>query len=259
MKDVQNERDERNIPINKVGIRGLRIPIVVRDQQQKTQSTIADVNMYVNLPHHYRGTHMSRFGEILHRYSHDLSLEHLEAILSEMKQRFDCEEAHLEISFPYFIMKSAPVSGVKSYMEYRCSVQASLANTLSLTMGVEIPIHSLCPCSKEISAYGAHNQRGIVRIQARTKGFVWFEELISLAEKQASAPLFTILKRSDEKYITERAYTNAKFVEDTARDIALALNRDERIVWYHIEVENEESIHNHNAYACITRDKTHED
>ncbi|URA09793.1 GTP cyclohydrolase FolE2 [Thermospira aquatica] len=259
MKDVQNERDERNIPINKVGIRGLRIPIVVRDQSQQRQATIADVNMYVNLPHHYRGTHMSRFGEILHRYAHDLSLEHLESILTEMKQRFECEEAHIEISFPYFIMKSAPVSGMQSYMEYRCSVQASLGENLSLTMGVEVPIHSLCPCSKEISSYGAHNQRGIVRIQAQTKGFVWFEELISLAEKQASAPLFTILKRSDEKYITEKAYTNAKFVEDTARDIALALNRDERILWYHIEVENEESIHNHNAYACIMRNKTDED
>lgn len=258
MKDVQSEKDHRNIPINKVGIRNLRIPIVVRDQQNKTQPTIADVNMYVNLPHHYRGTHMSRFGEILHRYAHDLSLETLLSILEEMKSRFECEEAHIEIRFPYFLVKSAPVSGTKSYMEYLCSVKASLGEKLSLVMEVEVPIHSLCPCSKEISSYGAHNQRGIVRIQAKTSSFVWFEELITIAEKNASAPLFAILKRSDEKYITEKAYMNAKFVEDTARDIALALNRDERILWYQVEVENYESIHNHNAYAAIIKEKDNE-
>jgi len=259
MKDVQNERDYRNIPINKVGIRNLRIPLVVRDQQNKTQSTIAEVNMYVNLPHHYRGTHMSRFGEILHRYAHDLSLENLTAMLQEMKERFDCEEAHVEIAFPYFVLKAAPVSGMKSYMEYHCMIRASLVDRLRLMMEVEVPVHSLCPCSKEISNYGAHNQRGVVRIQARTTAFVWFEELIAIAEKNASAPLYAILKRSDEKYITEKAYMNAKFVEDTARDIALVLNRDERIIWYQVEVENYESIHNHNAYASITREKFHED
>lgn len=259
MKDVQNERDYRNIPINKVGIRNLRIPIVVRDQKNQTQSTIADVNMYVDLPHHYRGTHMSRFGEILHRYAHDLSLDTLKAILEEMKQRFECEEAHLEIRFPYFISKPAPVSGVQSYMEYQCCVQATLSDHLSLIMGVEVPVHSLCPCSKEISNYGAHNQRGIVRILAKTKGFVWFEDLINIAERNASAPLFAILKRSDERYLTEKAYLNAKFVEDTARDIALSVDRDTRFTWYQVEVENYESIHNHNAYASITREMLHED
>jgi len=259
MKDVQNERDYRNIPIDKVGIKNLRVPIVVRDQKSKTQSTIADVNMYVNLPHHYRGTHMSRFGEILHRYIQDLSIENLRAMLEEMKTKFECEEAHIEIRFPYFISKEAPVSHVPSYMEYQCSIRAKLSDALCIQMGVEVPVHSLCPCSKEISAYGAHNQRGVVRIEAKTTAFVWFEELITIAEKNASAPLFSILKRSDEKYITEKAYMNAKFVEDTARDIALALDRDSRIVWYQVEVENYESIHNHNAYALITRDKSHED
>lgn len=255
MKDVQNERDNRNIPINKVGVSNLSYPISVLDKNGTLQHTVATLNMFVDLPHQYRGTHMSRFIEIIARHSMNLDIHNLDTILKEIRTAFDCETAHLEIEFPYFIIKKAPVSKIESPMEYHCRVETRLGNTekLELLAEVSVPVHSLCPCSKEISRFGAHNQRGLVTIKVRTNKMVWFEELIDIAETSASAPLYTLLKREDEKFVTEQAYENPKFVEDTARDVALALNQDNRILWYTVEVKNFESIHNHNAYASITK------
>jgi GTP cyclohydrolase IB len=255
MKDIQSERDERNVPINKVGINNLTYPISLLDRKGEVQHTVAKINMYVDLPHQYRGTHMSRFIEVVSRHNMNLQINNLDEILKDMKSTFDCETAHLEIEFPYFIIKKAPVSQIESPMEYICKVEAQLgiSGKLELVMSVKVPVHNLCPCSKEISTDGAHNQRGVVTIKAITSRMVWFEELITIAEENSSAPLFTLLKREDEKFITELAYHNPKFVEDSARDIALALDQESRILWYSVEVENFESIHNHNAYASITK------
>lgn len=255
MRDVQNERDERNIPINKVGISGLSYPLSVLDRNGEVQHTVANINMYVDLPHHYRGTHMSRFIEIIGRNNINLRLNELDKILREMKETFDCETSHFEIEFPYFMEKAAPVSKIKSLMEYRCRLEAKMGHNgkLELLMEVKVPVHNLCPCSKEISECGAHNQRGIVTIKAITSKLVWFEELIAVAESCSSAPLYTLLKREDEKFITELAYKNPKFVEDTAREAAVELNKNPRIIWYSVEVRNLESIHNHDAYACISK------
>lgn len=253
MKDVQNERDERNISIHKVGIHGLSYPVCVREPGGTIQHTVASLNLFVDLPHQYRGTHMSRFIEVTERHAMDMKLSSLDEILKDMLETFDCETAHLDISFPYFIRKSAPVSGMQSMMEYRARVEGSLTRgkKLALIMEITVPVHNLCPCSKEISEYGAHNQRGEVKIRAVTNKLVWFEELIQIAEDASSAPLYALLKREDEKWVTEKSYENPKFVEDAARDVAVMLNQDPRIDGYSIEVSNFESIHNHNAYASI--------
>lgn len=243
------------MPINKVGVNDLRYPISVMDRNGESQHTVALINMYVDLPHHYRGTHMSRFIEVLSRHSMNLKLNNLDQILKEIKDTFDCETSHLEVEFPYFISKKAPVSQIESPMEYICRIEAKMGSSgkLELQIEVRVPVHNLCPCSKEISQFGAHNQRGLVTIKAVSSKMVWFEELIEIAEKSSSAPLFTLLKREDEKFVTELAYNNPKFVEDTARDAAIALNADSRILWYSVEVRNFESIHNHNAYASIVK------
>ncbi len=255
MHDVQNEKDNRNIPINKVGINNLSYPISVLDRNNYAQHTIATINMYVDLPHHYRGTHMSRFLEVVSRHNINLELISLDKILKDMKDSFESETSHLEIEFPYFIYKKAPVSKIESPMEYFCRVEAKMNNNnvLEIWMEVRVPVHNLCPCSKEISRHGAHNQRGLVTIKALISKLVWFEELIQIAENSSSAPLYSLLKREDEKYITELAYKNPRFVEDTAREIALQLNEEARIKLYSVEVKNFESIHNHNAYACIEK------
>jgi GTP cyclohydrolase I len=256
VKDVQSERDTRNLPINKVGINQLSFPISVLDRSGKPQHTIARINMYVDLPHHYRGTHMSRFIEVISRHNINLKQEGLDQILKDMRKTFNCETSHLELEFPYFIYKKAPVSKIESPMEYICRVEAKLGKSekLELIIEVDVPVHSLCPCSKEISSEGAHNQRGVMKIRVIASKMVWFEELIDIAEKSASAPLFTLLKREDEKYITEMAYQNPRFVEDAARDVVTLLNQDNRILWYSVEVTNFESIHNHNAYAYIEKE-----
>ena len=251
MKDIQNHRDDRNIDIDQVGVKGIRYPITVLDKDLGEQQTVAEINMYVNLPRYYKGTHMSRFVEILNEHSRRISLENFPEILEEMKDRLDAESTHMEMRFPYFISKPAPVTGSRGLMEYQCAIKGSLNCESDLIVKIHVPITTLCPCSKEISEYGAHNQRGEVRLQVRFKKFVWIEDMIKLVEESASCEVFSVLKREDEKFVTEKAYENPMFVEDIVREIALKLREDPNITWFAVESENFESIHNHNAYAYI--------
>lgn len=255
MKDIQKHRDSRNIDIDQVGVKGIRYPITVLDKNMGEQQTVARINMYVNLPRYYKGTHMSRFVEILNEHSRRISLQHFSEILEEMKKRLNAESAHMEITFPYFINKAAPVTGSEGMMEYECTFKGSLNRGSDLVTGIHVPISTLCPCSKEISDFGAHNQRGEVRLQVRFKRFIWIEDLIGLVEKCASCDVYSVLKREDEKYVTEKSYNNPMFVEDVVREIAQRLNADPNITWFAIESENFESIHNHNAYAYIEKHK----
>jgi GTP cyclohydrolase IB len=257
MKDVQNETDYRNLAINKVGIRNIKYPISVLDRAHAAQHTVADVNLYVQLPEQFRGTHMSRFVEILNRYQREIDVRNLDEILASMREHLHSEAAYLELSFPYFIEKQAPVSKASSLMEYNCNMMASQHRDGSkdFVLTVKVPIMTLCPCSKEISDRGAHNQRSLVTVAARTNALVWIEELIELVEKQSVLDLYALLKREDEKFVTERAYDNPMFVEDVVREVALALRADPRIEWFTVESENMESIHNHNAYAFVEIDR----
>ena len=254
MKDVQKEEDFRNIPIDKVGIKNLRYPIVVQDKENEFQQTVANINMYVDLPHHVKGTHMSRFVEMLHIFRQELSLQAFSRILNDMKKQLNAKSSHIEISFPYFVKKTAPVSGSSGLMDYSCSIlgKNDKNGKVDLISKVEVPMTSVCPCSKEISDYGAHNQRGVIKMAVKFKKFIWIEDLIKIAENSASCEVFSVLKRSDEKEVTERAFENPKFVEDIARDVAVALDKDKNIVWFEVSVENFESIHNHSAYAYIS-------
>lgn len=256
MDDIQKQPDSRNIPIDKVGVKNLRYPITVLDRAHETQHTIGSINMYVNLPHHFRGTHMSRFIEILNEHHHALHIDTVGEILRKMKERLEAEEAHMEVRFVYFVEKEAPVSRARSLMEYQCLYSGTLNEKEDFILGVKIPVTSLCPCSKEISARGAHNQRSVITIKVRSKALVWLEELIQIGESSGSSPLFALLKREDEKAVTEAAYDRPVFVEDIVRDVAVKLHRDDRITWFHVESENDESIHNHSAYASIERKKT---
>ena len=255
MKDIQKHRDRRNIDIDQVGVKGIRYPITVLDKNMGEQQTVARINMYVNLPRYYKGTHMSRFVEILNEHSRRISLQNFSEILEEMKKRLNAESAHMEITFPYFINKAAPMSGSEGMMEYECTFKGSLNRGSDLVTIIHVPISTLCPCSKEISDYGAHNQRGEVRLQVRFKKFIWIEDLVELVEKSASCEVYSVLKREDEKYVTEKSYNNPMFVEDVVREIAQKLNADPNITWFAIESENFESIHNHNAYAYIEKHK----
>jgi len=255
--DVQGSIDSRQLPINKVGIKSIRHPVRVMDKSDGVQHTIATFNMYVGLPHNFKGTHMSRFVEILNHQEKELSVESFEAMLRHMVQRLEAETGHVEMTFPYFINKAAPVSGVKSLMDYEVTFIGEILHGGSYrqTMKVVVPVTSLCPCSKKISERGAHNQRSHVTVSACTNSLVWIEELVQLVETQASCELYGLLKRPDEKFITEKAYDNPKFVEDMVRDVAAVLNAEPRIDAYVVESENFESIHNHSAYALIERDK----
>ncbi len=252
LSDVQKEKDLRQVHIRKVGVRDLNYPVTVLDRVNKAQNTVANINMFVDLPHNYRGTHMSRFVEVIERHKVDLNIHNLEEILDDMIGTFSCETAHIEIRFPYFIRKEAPVSKNSSLMEYGCKLEARKNRSLDMKLTVKVPVTNLCPCSKEISAYGAHSQRGIIKITVESTKFIWVEELIRIAEDSSSSPVYTLLKRVDEKYVTEHAYDNPRFVEDAAREVAVRLRDDNRIKSFQIEVENFESIHNHSAYACIT-------
>lgn len=255
--DVQNQHDTRHLAIDKVGIKGIRHPVVVKDKSSGVQHTIALFNMYVYLPHDFKGTHMSRFVEILNQHGREISVESFQTILEEMVQRLEAKSGYIEMSFPYFVNKTAPVSGVQSLLDYDVTFIGEIENGQSrLTTKVLVPVTSLCPCSKKISERGAHNQRSHVTLTIRSNQLVWIEEIIRFAEDQASSELYGLLKRPDEKYVTEYAYDNPKFVEDMVRDIAVALNADNRIDAYVVESENFESIHNHSAYALIERDKT---
>ncbi len=254
--DVQGSADTRRIAIDKVGIKDIRHPVRVRDRSGVEQHTVATFNMYVYLPHNFKGTHMSRFVQILNHQERELSVGSFKEMLAEMSGRLESEAGHIEMRFPFFINKRAPVTGVESLLDYDVTFIGEIRDGhATLDIKVVVPVTSLCPCSKEISAYGAHNQRSHVTVQVRTRGFVWIEELIEMVEREASSELYGLLKRPDEKYVTERAYDNPKFVEDMVRDVATRLNRDERIAAYIVESENFESIHNHSAYALIERDK----
>ena len=252
--DVQGSADTRRLAIDKVGIKAIRHPVGVADRDGGVQHTIATFNMYVGLPHNFKGTHMSRFVEILNAHEREISVESFQTMLRDMVKRLEAEFGHIEMTFPYFINKAAPVSGVKSLMDYEITFAGEVSrDDYSFTMKVVVPVTSLCPCSKKISEYGAHNQRSHVTITARTNSHIWIEELVGIAEQEASCELYGLLKRPDEKYVTERAYDNPKFVEDLVRDVATALNRDTRIDGYVVESENFESIHNHSAYALIEK------
>ena len=259
IEDVQGRADTRRLPINRVGIKDIRHPVRVKDRSAGEQHTIATFNMYVSLPHNFKGTHMSRFVEILHG-EREISVESFSAMLEKMTTRLEADTGHIEMSFPFFVMKKAPVSGVESLMDYHASLIGERRDgKTEMWVRVVVPVTSLCPCSKKISEYGAHNQRSHVTIKAKLRSHLWIEEIIGIAESEASSELYGILKRPDEKYVTERAYDNPKFVEDMVRDVAARLNADERIAAYTVESENFESIHNHSAYALIERDKEAEE
>ena len=257
MKDTQNQRDYRNIPIDKVGIKNLRYPITVRDRRDGSQNTVATINMYVDLPHKYKGTHMSRFVEMLPLLQTEISLQKFSEILESMKKHLNAASAHIEVTFPYFIEKKAPVSISPGLMDYTCRIigNSDPSGKIDLVSEVIVPISSVCPCSLEISDHGAHNQRGEVQLATRFKKFIWMEDMIELVEAAASTGVYSVLKRVDEKRVTETAFANPKFVEDIVRDIAKKLEEDDNITWFSVSAENFESIHNHSAYAHITSDQ----
>lgn len=253
LKDTQNERDERNIPIERVGVKSLRYPVTVRNQDGSDQHTVATVAMAVDLPHHYKGTHMSRFVEVLNSHGQCLDVRHMSGLPQELLKRLEAQRAHVELSFPFFRSKPAPVTKKEGMMDYevRFEVEAASEGKVDFIITVMVPVATLCPCSKAISEYGAHNQRGVVTYSVRTKSLVWIEELIDRVESSASCQLYSLLKRPDEKAVTERAYENPVFVEDLVRNVAAKTNDDPRVTWYRVEAENFESIHNHNAYAVV--------
>ena len=251
MPDMQQSRDDRNIAIDKVGVKDIRYPIVVQDKHHEEQHTVARVNMFVDLPHHFKGTHMSRFIEVLNLYHGEISVNNLETILAEMKKRLEAGSAHLELEFPYFIEKRAPASGARGLMEYQCRMLGILGEHFDFVLEVSVPVTSLCPCSKEISERGAHNQRSMVNVKIRYRDHIWLEDLVEWVEGCASAPVYSLLKREDEKAVTEQAYDNPMFVEDMVRAITEKLKSVPEITWFQVQCENFESIHNHSAYAQV--------
>ncbi len=256
IEDVQGSADTRRIAINKVGIKDIRHPVRVGDRSEGEQHTIATFNMYVYLPHNFKGTHMSRFVAILNNHEREITVQSFKEMLTEMADRLESEVGHIEMSFPFFVNKAAPVSGVRSLMDYEVTLIGEIRDGIpQMWQKVLVPVTSLCPCSKSISAYGAHNQRSHVTVTIKTRDFMWIEEIIDLVEQEASSELYGLLKRPDEKLVTERAYDNPKFVEDMVRDVAGRLNQDDRVAAYVVESENFESIHNHSAYALIEHDK----
>jgi GTP cyclohydrolase IB len=252
--DVQNMPDSRNIPIDKVGVKGLRYPICVKDRQKKTQHTVGLFDLFVSLPQEFKGTHMSRFIEVLNEYRGEISIQRFEEILEKIKTKLHAQTAHMNVEFPYFMDKQAPVTGTPGLMCYSCFMRGALAQRFDLIVGVEVPVTTVCPCSKEISEYGAHNQRGLVRIQLRFKKFFWIEEIIEVVESSVRSEVYSLLKRPDEKFVTERAYDNPMFVEDVVRAVLSRLEATNNFPWYRVEAENFESIHNHSAYAMIEKD-----
>lgn len=255
LKDTQSERDTRGIAIDRVGVRGLRYPMEVRDKAHKLQSTIATVALTVDLPHQFKGTHMSRFVEVLNECGSTLHVDNIQTILRALTKRLHSERAHVTFEFPFFLEKSAPATGAKGLMDYNIRFDAEIAkNKVDFVATVIVPVATLCPCSKAISDRGAHNQRGQVVYSVRFKKPIWVEDLIALVEQSASCELYSLLKRPDEKAVTERAYDNPVFVEDLVRNIAARSNQERNITWYRVEAENFESIHNHNAYALIEKE-----
>lgn len=254
LQDKQSERDHRELRIDKVGVRGLRFPIQIRDKAHTLQNTIATIGLYVDLPKEFKGTHMSRFIEVLNAHGRVVHVENITDILYAMQEKLKAATAHLEMEFPFFLVKKAPVSGRESVMDYTARFDATACGReIDFILTVQAGVTTLCPCSKAISRYGAHNQRGLVTVQVRSRKSIWIEDLIALVESCASSELYSLLKRQDEKAVTERAYDNPVFVEDLVRNVALQLNTHPDVTWYKVEAENCESIHNHNAYACIEK------
>jgi GTP cyclohydrolase I len=259
LDDVQNRRDERGIAINHVGVTDLRWPVVVLDRQQGEQQTVATLTASVGLPHHFKGTHMSRFVEVLNEHRGEVTMRTLPTILRQLKERLDAESARIEVRFPYFLERVAPVSGCKALMDYECSfIGESNGGHDDFVLGVRVPVTSVCPCSKAISDYGAHNQRGYISVEVRgvpepdgSPALIWIEELIDAAEQSASAPIYPLLKREDERHVTMQAFDNPMFVEDMVRAMAIHLQSDPRVLWFRVRVINHESIHHHNAFAEI--------
>jgi GTP cyclohydrolase I len=263
MEDVQGRRDEREVALDRVGVSGLRYPIVVLDRDHQKQHTVAVLKMSVNLPHEFKGTHMSRFIEVLNEHRGEITMRTVPAVLRDLRKKLDAESAHIHLVFPYFLERRAPVSGASALMDYECSFDAEVNGGMDkFVFGVRVPVTSLCPCSKAISDYGAHNQRGYVTIDVQTTrdsennfALVWFEELIDIAERSASAPVYPLLKRADERHVTMQAFDNPVFVEDMVRNVALVLRNDSRIAWFRIDALNQESIHNHSAFASVEWDR----
>jgi|SRR5689334_7118108 len=254
LHDKQSERDHRQLRIDKVGVRGLQFPIQIRDKAHALQNTVATIGMFVDLPKEFKGTHMSRFIEVLNAHGNIVHVENIPDILFAMQRKLNADSSHLEMEFPFFLEKNAPVSGMKSVMNYTARFDATASGPeIDFVLTVKAGVTTLCPCSKAISAYGAHNQRGEVTVQIRSEKAIWIEDLIALVESSASSELYSLLKRVDEKAVTERAYENPVFVEDLVRNVAVRLNAHPDVTWYKVEAENYESIHNHNAYACIEK------
>lgn len=258
LEDVQGRPDTRGIAIDEVGICGLRYPISVWDQAHAKQDTIAEISLAVALPADIKGTHMSRFLEILHEHSGELTQRTLPYLLHQIHQRLDTDDARITVAFPYFLSRSAPITGATALMDYACQFQARLTpNGLQFTLQVAVPVTSVCPCSKAISDYGAHNQRGTITIAATPRQrdgdleLIWIEELITLAEGSASSPVYPLLKRADERHVTMAGFDKPVFVEDMVREVARHLRSDERVAAFTVEAVNDESIHNHAAFARV--------
>ncbi len=252
--DVQGLADTRNIPVQKVGVKNVTYPITVLDKLNRTQHTVATVNLFANLPHEHKGTHMSRFIEVFNEHYHDLSMPRFLKMLERIRAALYAETAFGEVKFPYFMKKRAPVSGQESIMSYRCGYMGEVGGgKRDFVVSITVPVATLCPCSKEISSRGAHNQRGEVRVKVQLGPFFWFEDIIELIENAASSGLYTLLKREDERFVTEHAYDNPVFVEDLVREVCLGIEALDRFPWFSVEAENMESIHNHDAYAYLER------
>mgnify|MGYP001816124815 CR=1 FL=1 len=264
LPDIQATPDTRGIAIDQVGVSDLRYPIQVTDQDGNPFPTVATISMSVHLPHHFKGTHMSRFLEVLSKHEGEVTSRTLPDILHDLKQRLDAEEAHIEVAFTYFVSKEAPVSGAAAKVGCECVFTGnSNGTTEDLLLQVTVPVTTLCPCSKEISDYGAHNHRGMVTLEVRPKRkgssceLILIEDLIEVAEKSGSAPVYALLKRPDERHVTMQAYDNPVFVEDVVRNAAALLQDDERVASFTVKAVNQESIHDHNAFAVISgRGKT---
>ncbi len=255
LSDKQSEPDHRQLRIDKVGVRGLRFPVQVRDKTTHAlQNTVATVGLFVDLPQEFKGTHMSRFVEVLNAHGAVIHVANIPDMLIALQKKLHAQNAHLEMEFPYFMVKKAPVSGKEGVVDYTVRFDAAMVGAqLDFLLTVKCNVTTLCPCSKAISKYGAHNQRGEVTVQVRSEKIVWIEDLIAHIEASGSSEMYSLLKREDEKAVTERAYENPVFVEDLVRNVALKLNALPEIAWYRVEAENYESIHNHNAYACIEK------
>ncbi len=267
LRDIHSERDRRRLALDRAGVKGLRYPICVLDRARGQQHTVAEIDMSVSVPHKRRGAHMSRFVELLNRHRREIDIRNFRSLCSELRKDHDAEAAHVEVRFPYFIEKKAPVTGAVGLVDYACTFGASVTgaegrprpgraergarSTGDLWVAVEVPVTSLCPCSKAISDQGAHNQRSLVSVRVWFEKFFWIEDLIALVEESASSELYALLKRPDEKFVTERAYHRPRFVEDLVREVGTRLHRDRNFTRWEVEAESFESIHAHNAYAAL--------